>query len=74
MLLNRNPSSDHELSNKKYVDDSIGQGIRVTFNQTIENYLKGSAGNDTYKLTKYDKIQFTDTTIIKYSKTGGYPL
>ena len=31
----------------------------------MENYLKVSFGIDTYLLTKYDKIQVTDTTIIK---------
>ena len=43
----RNPSSDNELSNKKYVNDSIGKGTIVRFNQTPEIYLKASVGNDT---------------------------
>ena len=51
--VNRNPTSDNELTNKKYVDDSLGNVLR--FNQTFENYLKKSVGNDTYNLTKYDK-------------------
>ena len=71
---NRDPSSDNELANKKYIDDSIGEGTIVRFNQTLQNYLKVSDGNDTYNLTKYDKIQITDTTIIKYPNTGGYLL
>ena len=33
-----------------------------------------SVGNDTYNLTKYDKRQFSDTTINKYPNTGGYLL
>ena len=74
ITVNRNPSSDNELSSKKYVDDSIGEGTIVRFNQTLENYLKVSVGNDTYNLTKYDKIHITDTTIIKYPNTGGYLL
>ena len=73
MSLNRNPNSDNELANKKYIDDSI-EGTIVRFNQTIENYLKVSLGNDTYHLTKYDKIQITDTTIFIYPNTGGYLL
>ena len=36
--------------------------------------MKVPVGNDTYNLTKYDKIQITDTTIIKYPNTGGYLL
>ena len=30
----RNPSSDNEVSNKKYVDDSIGECTLLRFNQT----------------------------------------
>ena len=70
----RYPSSDYELANKKYIDDSIGEGTIVRFNQTLENYLKVSVGNDTCNLTKFDKIQFRDTTTIKYPNTGGYLL
>ena len=40
------------------------------FNQTLENYLKVSVGNDTYNLTKYDKIQITDTTEMRYPNIG----
>ena len=36
----------------------------------MENYLKVSVGNDIYNLTKYDKIQLTDTTIIKNPNAG----
>ena len=46
----------------------------LRFNQTLENYLKVSVGNDTNNLTKYDKTQITDTTIIKYPNKGGYLL
>ena len=72
----RNPSEDNEVSNKGYVDDSVGEGTIVRFNQTLENYLKVSVGNDTYNLTKYDKIQIIDITFIikSKSKTGGYVL
>ena len=31
--VNRDPSPDKELSNKKYVDDSIGEGTLLRFNQ-----------------------------------------
>ena len=46
----------------------------VRFNQTLQNYLKVSVGNNTYNLTKYDRIQIIDTTTIKSSTTGGYLL
>ena len=42
----------------------------LRFNQTLSNYLKVSVGNDFYNLTKYDKIQITDTTIMKAGNTG----
>ena len=70
ITINRNPISANEVSNKKYVDDSV-EGTIVRFGQTLENYLKVSAGNDFYNLTEYDKIQITDTTIIKAPNTGG---
>ena len=57
VVVNRNPNSDKELANTKYVDDSIEDGNVLRFNQTLENYLKVSVGNDTYNLTEYDKIQ-----------------
>ena len=36
--------------------------------------MKVSVGNDVFKITKYDKIQITDTSKIKYPITGGYLL
>ena len=71
---NRDPSSDIELANKKYIEDSIGEGTIVRFHQTLENYLEVSVGNGIQNLTKYDKIQITDTTIFNYPSTGGYLL
>ena len=70
ITVNRDPNLDNELSNKKYVDTSIGQGTLLRFNQTLENYLKVSVGIDTYNLTKYNKIQIIDTTEIKYPNIG----
>ena len=70
ITVNRDPNLDNELSNKKYVDNSIGEGTLLRFNQTLENYLKVSVGNDTYNLTKYNKIQILDTTEIKYPNIG----
>ena len=56
---------------KKYVDDSIDEGTKVTFNQTLQNYLKVYVGNDTYKIGKNDKILVTDIIIIRHANTGG---
>ena len=59
---NRDPNLDNELSSKNYVVDSLGEGTLLRLNQTLENYLKVSAGKDTYSLTKYNKIQVIYTT------------
>ena len=72
ITVNRNPSSDNDLTNKKNIDDGLDKNTIVRFNQKLENYLEVSVGNDTYNLAKYDKIQITDTTIIRAGNTGGY--
>ena len=72
ITINRNPTSSNELANKKYIDGSIGEDTIVRFNQTLQNYLKVSVGNDTYNLTKFDKIQLIDVTESGYPNNG-YP-
>ena len=72
VAVNRDSRSDNELPTKKYIDDELDKNTVVRFNQTIQNYLKVSIGSDTYNLTKYNKIQITDTTISP--NTGGYLL
>ena len=72
ITVNRNPNLDNELANKKYIDDELDKNTVLRFNQTLEKYLKVSVRNDTYNLTKYDKIHITDTAIIKYPNTRGY--
>ena len=52
ITINRNPSFDNELANKKYVDGELGKNTTVRFEQTLQNYLKISVGNDNYNLTK----------------------
>ena len=70
VTVNRNPSSDNELANKKYVDASIREGNVLRFNQTIQNCLKVSVGNDTYNLTKNYKIQNIGKTEFKFPNIG----
>ena len=72
--VNRNPTSDNELSNKKYVDDELDKNTIVRFNQTLENYLKVTVGSNTYNLTKYNKINITDTTTIIFPNERKYLL
>ena len=70
ITVNRNPTSDNELSNKKHIDDELDKNTILRFNQTLENYLKVSVGNDTYNLTKYNEISITDVTEIKFPNIG----
>ena len=74
ITVSRNLTSDNELSTKKCIDDELDKNTILRFNQTLENYLKVSVGNDIYNLTKYDKIQIADTTIIKTPNNGWYLL
>ena len=67
---NQNPTSENQVVNKKYVDDSIGDGNVLKFNQTLENYLKVSVGNVIFDLMKYNKIQINDITEIRSPNTG----
>ena len=70
----RDPTTDIELPRKKHIDDSIGDGTILRFIQTCQNLLKVSIRDDVYILTNWDRIQITDTTIIKYPNQGGYLL
>ena len=72
--VNRNPNSDKDVANKKYIDDELYKKTILRFTQTLQNCLKVSVENDTYNLTKADKIPITDTTIIKAPNSGGYLL
>ena len=68
--VNRNPTSISELTNKKYIDDELDKITIVRFNQTLENNLKVSVGNDTYNLTKFNKLSITDVTEILFPNIG----
>ena len=70
MLINRNSTSDNEVSNKNFIVDELDKNTIVRFNQTLQNYLKVPVGKDVYELTKHDKIQITDTTVIKSGNSG----
>ena len=70
LTVNRDPNLDNELSNKKNVDDSMGECTILRFNQTLTNFLKVSVGNETYSLTKYDEKQITDITEINFPNIG----
>ena len=70
ITFNNNPTDDNQVSNKKYVDGQLDKNTIVRFNQTLQNYLKVSVGNNIYNLTRYNKIQIVDTTEIRYPNIG----
>ena len=72
ITVKREATLDNDLSSKKHIDDELAKNTVVRFNQTLQNYLKVTVGNDVYNLTKYDKIKLTDTTVMKAGNTGGY--
>ena len=57
-----NPKSDNGLGNKKHVDESLSGIDFLRINQSKDNYLNVFLCNDVYNISKYDKIQITDTT------------
>ena len=65
ITVNGNPIPDNELASKKYIDDELEKNTNLSVKQRLENYLKLSVGKDTYNLTKYDKTELKDTTIIR---------
>ena len=70
ITVNRLPSSDNKLADKKHIDDELDKNAILRFNQTLQKYLKVTVGSNTFNLTKYNKIQTTDTTINKYPNIG----
>ena len=74
ITVNREPNSDNERANKKYIDDELDENTKIRFNQTLEKYLKVSVGDVVYSLTKYKKIQITDTTIMRHPNEMKYLL
>ena len=72
ITVNRNPTLDSEVTNKKYVDAELDKNTIVRFSQTLTNYLKVSVGNDIYHLTKYGKNYITDLTEMRAPNSGLY--
>ena len=70
ITINNNPTDDNHVSNKKYIDDELDKNTILRFIQTLKNYLKVSVGNDTYNLTKYNKIYITDSAEMRNTNSG----
>ena len=70
ITISNNPTDDNHVSNKKYVDDQLDKNTFVRFNQTLQNYLKVSVGNNTYNLTNFNKTNLTDITEIRSPNTS----
>ena len=74
ITINTNPTSDNEVSTKKYIDDELNKNTIVRFSQTLSNYLKVSVGSDSYHLTEYEKNYKTDLTEMRAPNSGLYLL
>ena len=72
ITINRNPTLDNEVSNKKYIDDELDKNTIVRFSQTLSNYLKVTVRGDIYHLTKYEKNYITDLTEMRAPNSGLY--
>ena len=70
----RNRLLNEELSNKKYVDNELDKDTFLRFNQTLQNYLKVSVGNDVGYIAKYDRKQIFDATIFFTGNAEGHLL
>ena len=86
ITLNTEAVNDNHVITKAYVDQFHQDNERsrrdlgidfynesstlLKFNQTLQNYLKVSVGDDTYNLTKYDKIKIVDKTVMRYPNSG----
>ena len=66
---NRDPSTDMEYA-IKYIKDSLDKRTLLGFDQTLENHFGVSVGDTVYNLVEYDKLHFTDETIMKYLNVG----
>ena len=70
ITVDRNPTSDNEVANKKYIHDELNNNTIVRFNQSLQNYLKIFIGKDKYNLTKNNKINITDLTEMRSPNSG----
>ena len=60
---------DNQLS-KNIVDDELDKNTVFRLDQSLENNLKISCGNDVYNLSENDEKQTNDTTICKAGSSG----
>ena len=74
ITINKSPTDNDHVSNKKHVDDQLDKNTIVRFSQTLDNYPKVSVRKDIYNLTKYDKIQITDSTVMRIGNGGAFIL
>ena len=71
ITVNRIPTSDNELANKKYIDDELDKNTIVRLNDNSnDRYLQVRVNNLAYNLQIYNKTQIIDTTKIIFPNTG----
>ena len=71
ITINKNPSLDNELLNKKYIDDELDKSTIVRLNDdSNDRYLQVHINITAYNLQIYNKTQIIDTTKLIFPNTG----
>ena len=75
LQINNNPMDDNNVTNKKYVDDSIDESSIIRINDdSNERYLQARVNNVAYNLQIFNKAQMIHTTEIISPNKAGYLL
>ena len=71
IMINKNPTNNNHVTNKKYIDDALDKSTIVRLNDNSnDRYLQVRINNTSYNLQIYNKTQIIDTTKIIFPNTG----
>ena len=71
ITINKNPTNNNHVTNKKYIDDALDKNTIVRLNDNSnDRYLQVRINNTSYNLQIYNKTQIIDTTKILFPNTG----
>ena len=71
ITINKNPTNNNHVTNKKYIDDALDKNTIVRLNDNSnDRYLQVRINNTSYNLQIYNKTQIIDTTKIIFPNTG----
>ena len=63
ITVNRNPTTNTEVSNRKYKGDELDKITILKFNQSLKNYFIVTDENTKEIFMNYDRTQIEDTKI-----------